>query len=105
MAINLSLLTAAAPYIIDAANAILAMINKNKKDKVLNERLLGQDEQLDQLVTSQAVLMDINEQQSKVIKDLAEQNQSLIISVRNTRMLALAGIITALLALLLSFLN
>jgi hypothetical protein len=103
MAVNFTLLTAAAPYIIDAANKIISLVNKNKEEKNLQDKVLSIDEKLAVYEKRQAELLTINEKQSQVIKDLAEQNQKLILAVRNTRLaaivalgLGMAGVILAL---------
>jgi hypothetical protein len=93
MAVNITLLSAAAPYIIDAANRILSIINKNKQEKTLEDRVLSFDEKLALYEKRQEELLTINEEQSKVIKDLAEQNQKLILAVRNTRIAAILAVI------------
>ena len=102
MPVNISLLTAAAPYIIDAANKIISLVNKNKEEKNLQDKVLGLDEKLAIFARRQEELLTINEQQSQVIRDLAEQNQKLVLAVRNTRMVAAAAILLALVAVVLS---
>lgn len=95
MPINITLLSATAPYIIDAANRIISIINKNKQEKTLEDRVLNFDEKLALYEKRQEELLTINEEQSKVIKDLAEQNQKLILAVRNTRITAIVAAILA----------
>ncbi len=102
MPVNISLLTAAAPYIIDAANKIISLVNKNKEEKNLQDKVVGLDEKLAIFARRQEELLTINEQQSQVIRDLAEQNQKLVLAVRNTRMVAAAAILLALVAVVLS---
>ena len=99
MAVNFTLLTSAAPYIIDAANSIISYINKNKQDKKLQDKLMGHDEKLDLFEDRLKVLLKISEDQSKVIRDLAEQNQKLILALKNTRLAAILGVVLSLLAL------
>ena len=98
MAVNITLLTAAAPYIIDAANKIISLINKNKNEKTMQDKVLNMDEKLAIIQKRQDELFTITEQQSQVIKDLAEQNQKLILALRGTRILAVVGLGLALVA-------
>ena len=103
MPVNITLLTAAAPYIIDAANKIISLVNKNKEEKSLQDRVLSIDEKLAVYEKRQNELLIINEQQSKVIKDLAEQNQKLILALRNTRLVAAIALALAVVGLVLAF--
>ena len=103
MPVNITLLTAAAPYIIDAANKIISLVNKNKEEKSLQDRVLSIDEKLAVYEKRQNELLIINEQQSKVIKDLAEQNQKLILALRNTRLVAVIALALAVVGLVLAF--
>ena len=102
MPVNITLLTAAAPYIIDAANKIISLVNKNKEEKSLQDRVLSIDEKLAVYEKRHSELLIINEQQSKVIKDLAEQNQKLILAVRNTRLVAVIALALASVGLVLA---
>ena len=103
MAINITLLSAAAPYIIDAANKILSLINKNKQEKTLQDQVLSLDDKLALFEKRQGELLTINEEQSKVIKDLAEQNQKLIQALRNTRIIAFLGLLLAVVSIVFTF--
>ena len=103
MALNIALLTTAAPYIIDAANRIISLINKNKKEKQLQDQVLDHDESLAFILSRQNELLVINEQQSQVIKDLAEQNQRMVLALRNTRIISLVALLTGVVSFVLLF--
>ncbi len=92
MPVNLTLLSQAAPLIVEAANAIFSKIKKKKNERNLEDQVIGHDEQLLEIEKRQEELYLINEEQSKVMKDLAEQNQKLITAVRNIKYIALAAI-------------
>lgn len=103
MAFNIALLTTAAPYIIDGANRIISLINKNKKEKLLHDRVLSHDEKLVFIEKRYNELMTINEEQSNLLKEMAEQNQRLVLTLRNTRILTIGSFLVAVTALVLVF--
>jgi len=95
MPVSLNLLSTAAPLIVEAANAIFTRIRKNKGERTLKDQVGGHDEQLTQMENRQNELYQINEEQSKILRDLAEQNQKLIMALRNTRFAAISALIIA----------
>ena len=100
MPVNLTLLSHAAPLIVEAANAIFSRIRKNKKEETLKDQVLSQDERISTLYKRQEELYAINEEQSTVIKDLAEQNIKLIQAIRNLRYAVVGAFVFALISIL-----
>jgi len=105
MPVNLTLLSHAAPLLVEAANAIFNKIRKSKDEGKLKDQVLDMDARLGDLDNKLNEIYSINEDQSLVIKNLAEQNQKLILALRNTRILAFIGVVLAIISLFLVYLR
>ena len=104
MPVSLNLLSAAAPLLVEAANAIFNKIRNKKGEQKLKDQEVDRDEKLSEIENRQNELYQINEEQSKILRDLAEQNQKLISAVRKTRMIAAAAFMIGIAAILIALL-
>jgi hypothetical protein len=103
MPVNLNLLSHAAPLIVEAANAIFSRIRKNK-ERSIKDQVFSQDEKITEIDQRLTELFAINEEQSVVIKNLAEQNQKLIIALRNVRIVAIGALAISIISVAFIFL-
>jgi hypothetical protein len=105
MPVNLALLSHAAPLLVEAANAVFNKIKKSKDEGKLKDQVVDMDARIRELEKGLNEIYSINEDQSLVIKNLAEQNQKLILALRNTRILAFMGVLLAIISLVLVYLK
>ena len=94
MAFPLVTVLSAAPGLIAAATDIIRLIKQRKKEEPEPDQWPG-SEKLDEMA-------ELLEKQARVIEELALNNRNLALAVRNNRLLSIASIAIAVIAILLA---